>query len=89
MDYWCRNVTGDWVWSSDEEDAEEDADKNKSKKMSKTPKEVRNLIPWIMFLGLLNPHPDPYIICSDPGPYPYVKKQKNEEKPWFLLFVTS
>jgi hypothetical protein len=40
MGYWCRNVTGDWVWSSDEEDAEDDADKNKSKKMSKTPKEV-------------------------------------------------
>ena len=35
-----RNVTGDWVWSSDEEDTDEDPDKNKSKKMSKTPKEV-------------------------------------------------
>jgi hypothetical protein len=35
-----RNVTGDWVWSSDEEDNDDDPDKNKSKKMSKTPKEV-------------------------------------------------
>ena len=43
-------MTGDWVWSSDEEDAEEDADKNKSKKMSKTPKEV----PYVTYFQNLN-----------------------------------
>ncbi len=48
-------MTGDWVWSSDEEDAEEDADKNKSKKMSKTPKEVQRA-----YFQNLNSVPDPF-----------------------------
>jgi hypothetical protein len=51
-------VTGDWVWSSDEEDAEDDADKNKSKKMSKTPKEV-HLTYFQRLTSVPNLQPDP------------------------------
>jgi hypothetical protein len=35
-----------------------------------------------MFLGLLDPHPDPYFICMDPAPDPLPSTRKiNEEKP--------
>jgi hypothetical protein len=37
-----------------------------------------------MFLGLLNPHPNPLFICPDPAPFPEldpaINKQKNEKK---------
>jgi hypothetical protein len=37
-----------------------------------------------MFLGLLNPHPNPLFICPDPAPVPEldpaINKQKNEKK---------
>jgi hypothetical protein len=37
-----------------------------------------------MILGLLDPDPNPEFICTDPDPS--INKQKNEEKPCFLLF---
>ncbi len=37
-----------------------------------------------VFLGLLDPQPDPLLICSDPDPS--INKQKYEEKSWLLLF---
>ncbi len=39
-----------------------------------------------MFLGLLDPDPNPLVRNMDPDSDPSIIKQKQWEKPWFLLF---
>jgi hypothetical protein len=39
-----------------------------------------------MFLGLLDPHPDPYCTCTDPDPDPSVKKKKMKKTLVFYDF---
>jgi hypothetical protein len=42
-----------------------------------------------MFLGLLDPHPDPLFICMDPPPDPSINKQKVKKKLDLYCSVTS
>ncbi len=39
-----------------------------------------------MFVGLLDPHPDPWFICTDPDPF--INKQKMKNNLDFYCFVT-
>jgi hypothetical protein len=44
-----------------------------------------------LFLGLLDPHPDPQFVCMDPAPDldPSINKQKMKKNLHFFCFMTS